>query len=740
MDTDQVKYKYLKQYFGHDGFRSGQEELVDNILGGRDVLGIMPTGAGKSVCYQLPALMMKGVTVVISPLISLMKDQVNSLIQAGVSSAYINSSLTAAQYETAMARAKKGAYKIIYVAPERLDTASFSSFAAEAEISMIAVDEAHCVSQWGQDFRPSYLKIRAFAETLPKRPVIAAFTATATDAVKLDIEKMLGLREPFSVTTGFDRKNLYFAVSEPKDKLGETERLVRAAGEASGIIYCSTRKNTELVCEHMNSVGIPCTRYHAGLSDEERRKNQDDFLYDRVRLMAATNAFGMGIDKSNVSFVIHYNMPKNLESYYQEAGRAGRDGSEAVCTLLFSRRDVQTCRFLIENSNDNPDIDPATLEKLRERDYKRLNDMVKYCTTTDCLRQYILRYFGEKSGDMCAKCSNCAAGFTTEDVTLAAQKILSCVYRLAQRRLHMSATVVTDILRGSKNKRVMNFGLDELSTYGIMTDTPALKIRAVIEGLCDRGYLRRGEYEALILTNKAREILFEGGTLSMAFKKSVAETAPKAASTERASGERISENPELFSRLRELRLKLAEEAKVPAYIIFSDATLHDMCQKLPKDKTEFLYVSGVGKSKAERFGDAFTGEIRAWLAEKNGAASSETGELAMARRKKSMTPPRTEKKRKTAPANPMTLPQIAREKAAERGIGEGDAENAIRTFLLENGYLERRGGELYVTPKGGLNGIAMSTKCSSDGARLTVIEYRKAAQKLINDFADEIFR
>ncbi len=347
-NINSIKYGILKRFFGHDSFRNGQEQLIDNILSGRDVLGVMPTGAGKSVCYQIPALMLEGITIVISPLISLMKDQVNSLIQAGISSAYLNSSLTQQQYETALSRAKQGAYKIIYVAPERLDTPAFRSFSESVKISMIAVDEAHCVSQWGQDFRPSYLNIRDFFEALPQRPIICAFTATATDAVKKDIVKMLDLKDPFTITTGFDRKNLYFAVSEPKDKLAETERLVRAAGEMSGIIYCSTRKNTELVCDYLNQHGLPCTRYHAGLTDEERRKNQDDFLYDRVRLMSATNAFGMGIDKSNVSFVIHYNMPKNLESYYQEAGRAGRDGSEASCTLLFSRQDVRTCRVVID--------------------------------------------------------------------------------------------------------------------------------------------------------------------------------------------------------------------------------------------------------------------------------------------------------------------------------------------------------------------------------------------------------
>lgn len=753
------KYRLLKQFFGHESFRSGQEELADSILSGRDAVGIMPTGAGKSVCYQLPALMLGGITIVISPLISLMKDQVNSLIQSGVGCAYINSSLTRAQYETAMSRAAQGAYKIIYAAPERLDSPSFKNFAQSANISLIAVDEAHCVSQWGQDFRPSYLKIREFCESLPRRPVVAAFTATATAAVKRDIINMLGLRDPYSVTTGFDRKNLYFAVSEPKDKLAETERLIRAAGEASGIVYCSTRKNTELVCDYLNEHGLPCTRYHAGLSDEERRRNQDDFIYDRVRIMAATNAFGMGIDKSNVSFVIHYNMPKNLESYYQEAGRAGRDGSEAVCTLLFARKDVQTCRFLIENSSDSAELDDETARRLKERDYKRLNDMVRYCTGADCLRHYILNYFGEKSGTMCAKCSNCAAGFESEDVTLAAQKILSCVYRLAQRNLQMNAAAVAEILRGAKTKRIKQFNLEDLSTYGIAADLPALKIRAIIEELCGRGYMRRGDFESLILTNKARGVLFEGEHITMNFKRSTAGSEISAVSR-RAAAE-TAERPELFSLLRQLRTKLAEEAEVPAYIIFSDATLRDMCRRLPTTEEDFMQVSGVGKSKTERYGAAFTAEIARWM-EENGVdrsqADTDGAAVALDRRRKSQKPSAKSKAYKTGKSSksgkssggenaatkrryssPKLLSEISAEQAARLGLSPELAAHAIEAYLLLGGYLERRGGELRVTPRGGLHGIAMSTKCES-GSRTTVIEYKAAAQRLIDEHIDEIFR
>ncbi|MBP3271644.1 MAG: DNA helicase RecQ [Ruminococcus sp.] len=636
-----AKYALLKKYFGHEGFRNGQESLVDNIMSGHDVLGIMPTGAGKSVCYQLPALMMHGITVVVSPLISLMKDQVNSLIQQGIPTAYINSSLTPQQIDLALSRASEGAYKIVYVAPERLSTPSFRGFAQSAEISVIAVDEAHCVSQWGQDFRPAYLGIPEFAESLPVRPVVAAFTATATAAVKKDIASLLHLHDPFTVTTGFDRQNLYFAVSEPKDKLAETVRLVSGYADRSGIVYCATRKNTELVCDALNDAGIPCTRYHAGLSDEERRKNQDDFLYDRVRVMAATNAFGMGIDKSNVSFVIHYNMPKNLEAYYQEAGRAGRDGSEASCTLLFSRQDVRTNRFLIDNSKDTSDLDPDTAELLRRRDYKRLDIMTKYCTTADCLRHYILDYFGEKSGTMCCKCSNCAADFITEDVTLPARKILSCVFRLARRGQRMGDSFVADVLHGSKSKRVKDLHADELSTYGIMTDTPVLKIRAIINGLADRGYMRRGDYGELILTTRARELLFEDVHLSMPFKKSAA--APQAG-TKRTSSPH-EEHPDLFERLRNLRSELADAANVPAYIIFSDAALHDMCRRLPRDYGEFLLISGVGQTKAERYGEQFTDLISTYVRETGAkpVRTSDTPEDVLARRRRSQQPPSPKK-------------------------------------------------------------------------------------------------
>ena len=471
------KHTILKQYFGYSSFRQGQEELTDALLAGRDVLGIMPTGAGKSLCYQVPALMFRGVTIVVSPLVSLMKDQVNALVQQGVSAAYLNRSLTDAQYRKALQYAGSGRYKIIYVAPERLGTAGFQAMCSRINISMVAVDESHCVSQWGQDFRPSYLNIGSFIEQLGCRPVVGAFTATATEEVKRDIIHMLGLRRPTVVTTGFDRPNLYFGVLRPKDKDEKLLELLREREQRSGIVYCSTRKGVEEVCDLLNSRGIAATRYHAGLEDAERVRNQEDFVYDRKQVMVATNAFGMGIDKSNVSFVIHYNMPKNLESYYQEAGRAGRDGSEADCILLYSKRDVQTCRYFIESTESNPDLSPEQNAAFRQKEEERLKHMIFYCTTSDCLRGYMLRYFGDAYKDSCGKCSNCLTDYETADVTVEAQKILSCIIKTGQL---YGAGVVADVLRGVLSDKIRAAKLDKQSTFGIMKEARAIEIKALM--------------------------------------------------------------------------------------------------------------------------------------------------------------------------------------------------------------------------------------------------------------------
>ncbi|MDE7302105.1 MAG: DNA helicase RecQ [Oscillospiraceae bacterium] len=604
------KHDILREYFGHTGFRNGQEELIDNILAGRDVLGVMPTGAGKSICYQVPALAMSGVTVVVSPLISLMADQVAALVTAGVKAAYINSSLTYPQYCEVFRRAREGRYKIIYVAPERLLTEEFLSLSAELEISMLTVDEAHCVSQWGQDFRPSYLKIAEYVSTLSRRPVVSAFTATATGEVRGDIVQMLGLNDPFVITTGFDRKNLYFGVLRPSDKFSELSKIIRRNGDRTGIVYCLTRKNVEEVCERLCAAGVAATRYHAGLSDEERKANQEDFICDRRTVMVATNAFGMGIDKSNVSYVVHYGMPKNIEGYYQEAGRAGRDGEPAECILLYSGQDVRTNRFLIENSDDNPEMTEEMRAEVRERDLQRLKEMTFYSTTSGCLREFILRYFGERSPSYCGNCSNCNANFETMDITVEAQKIVSCVYRVNASGRSFGRSMIADILNGSKRERVISLGFDKLSTYGIMSDMTQKRIVKMIDFLIENGWLalEGDEYAVVKTTPKSAEIVRGRTSVEMKLEK-------EAPAVEKKPAADYGVNMGLFGELRKLRSEFAAAEKVPAYIIFSDAALKDMCRKLPVTEQEFLTVSGVGRKKAERYGEVFCTLIEQYAAE-----------------------------------------------------------------------------------------------------------------------------
>ena len=607
----------LKQYFGYDTFREGQRPLIDSVLKGRDVLGIMPTGAGKSMCFQIPALMMEGITLVISPLISLMKDQVGALNQAGVHAAFLNSSLTMGQYVKALRLAKEGRYKIIYVAPERLETEGFLEFALSenVHISFLAVDEAHCVSQWGQDFRPSYLKIMEFLKKLSYRPVVGAYTATATEDVRDDIMDILELQNPYVMTTGFDRENLHFAVKKPVDKYKELvhylkDREKKFSG-SSGIIYCLTRKNVEDICYRLRKEGFSVTRYHAGLSDEERKENQEDFIYDRRQIMVATNAFGMGIDKSDVRFVIHYNMPKNMESYYQEAGRAGRDGEPAECILYYEPMDVRTNRFFIENGEDNEELDEFTRQLVKERDIERLKQMTFYCFTSECLRHYILKYFGENSSGYCGNCLNCMTQFEEVDITNEARAIIHC---MDANRMNYGVSTIIDILRGAKNQKILSKGLNQNPEYGTLSQITVARLRQIIQELMYQGYLELSgdQYPVIQTTRKSAEFQQNNRTLVMKLAKEKEQEEVSGRKQKRGSRKKagaaamLSEKDlELFETLRVLRREIAEEEKVPPYMIFSDKTLALMSAAHPANLEEMLRISGVGEFKLQKYGERF---------------------------------------------------------------------------------------------------------------------------------------
>ena len=552
------KYQVLKETFGYTTFRQGQERLVDSPLSGRDVLGIMPTGAGKSICFQVPALLFPGITIVVSPLISLMKDQVSALNAAGIHAAYINSSLTEGQFRKAMEFARQGRYKIIYAAPERLMTESFLALAQEVPISMVAVDEAHCISQWGQDFRPSYLKIVDFIQQLPMRPVLAAYTATATKAVKEDILCILGLKNPDVLVTGYDRKNLYFAVEKPKNKTEALLEYLRRNSEKSGIIYCNTRKTVEEVHQELVQAGYPVVRYHAGLSEEEKKQNQEDFIYDAAPIMVATNAFGMGIDKSNVRFVIHYNMPKDIESYYQEAGRAGRDGEPGECILYYGGQDVKMNEFLIEQQVSNEELGREEQEVIRERNYERLRKMTFYCFTNECLRDYILRYFGEYGGNYCGNCRNCLTEFQDVDVTEEAAGILNMTLSSGQR---YGIQAVIDAVHGSDSAKVRQFRLQENPYYGVLKDRTIVRLRQILNDLLVKEYLwlTPGDYPVLKLGEKGREFLQEKDSAQVFLK--LPKEQEKAETKQKAQKKRAVEDvkyPELFEILRQYRYQMAQ--------------------------------------------------------------------------------------------------------------------------------------------------------------------------------------
>lgn len=585
--------EYLEKYYGYKSFRKGQENIISTILEKQDVLAIMPTGGGKSICYQIPALMLDGMTIVISPLISLMKDQVDTLKDMGIKGAFINSSLSSAEENAIIDEIKKGDIKILYIAPERLESYDFINIISDCSISQIAIDEAHCISQWGHDFRSSYRKISGFINLLKIRPIVTAFTATASEEVREDIIRLLNLKHPKVFITGFDRENLTINIVKGGDKKAYMCNYIENNKDVSGIVYAATRKEVEHVYELLTSKGYSVRYYHAGMSEEDRKNSQEDYIYDRVNIMVATNAFGMGIDKPNIRYVIHYNMPKNIEAYYQEIGRAGRDGEKSECILLFSPQDIQVQKYLIEHSIEN-------LER-KTNQYKKLQQMVDFVYSNDCYRKYILSCFGENYPNDCGNCSNCLNEGEIIDKTVDAQKVLSCIYRM---KIKFGAGMIIDVLRGSKNKKILQFGFDKLSTYGIMKDYSTEQLKNFINTLISHGYISviEGTYPVLSLNSTSREILV--GDKKVEFK-------------EFKSEKKVSENNELFEILKEIRRELASENKVPPYVIFGDAALKEMSVTYPVNKEEMLKISGVGEVKYSKYGKVFADAIKKFVLENN---------------------------------------------------------------------------------------------------------------------------
>ena len=602
------KLQILKTYFGYDSFRPGQEEMIDQILAGRDALGIMPTGAGKSLCYQVPALMFPGITIVISPLISLMMDQVKALNEAGIHAAYINSSLTENQVAKALEFAKAGRYKIVYAAPERLETPRFLDFACHAEISMITVDEAHCISQWGQDFRPSYVRIVSFIQQLPMRPIVTAFTATATKRVQTDIQAVLRLQDPYVAVTGFDRENLYFEVQRTKEKKERIREYLEKHPGESGIIYCATRKNVDELYLFLESAGFSTGRYHAGMENEARRNSQEDFIYDRIQVMIATNAFGMGIDKSNVRYVLHYNMPQSLENYYQEAGRAGRDSEPAECIIYYSPQDVVINQFLLENKENYGEYTIEEMQNIQAQDRERLQKMITYCTTTGCLRNYILGYFGESGKEPCGNCSNCLEELEEMDAAEAAANIIECVRESGQR---FGINMIAGTLLGENTAKIRNYRMNENPCYGKQSKLGQERVKEIIQTMLERGYLfqTKDKYALLKLTDISEELLHRTEPFWVAYRKPEGQKPVKKRRA-KAIGDLNEKAQHLFEALRKLRSELAKDRSIPPYMVASDKTLHDMCVKIPLTNEEMLTVNGMGAKKLEQYGEAFLYCIR----------------------------------------------------------------------------------------------------------------------------------
>ena len=737
--------KVLKQYFGYESFREGQEILVQSILKGRDALGIMPTGAGKSICYQVPALILPGITIVISPLISLMKDQVSALNEAGIHAAYINSSLSAKQVSLALNYAKTGRYRIIYVAPERLETAEFLDFALNSDISMITVDEAHCISQWGQDFRPSYLKIVKFIEVLPKRPVISAYTATATKEVMEDIICVLKLKTPELVVTGFDRKNLYFEVRTPKNKDAEVLDYVKNHPQEGGIIYCNTRNNVDELRELLCRNGIEAARYHAGMGDTERNQNQEDFIYDRKQVMVATNAFGMGIDKSNVRYVIHYNMPKNMEGYYQEAGRAGRDGEAAECILLYGAKDVQINRFLIERGNENEELTSGDRQLVLERDMERLKKMTFYCFTRECLREYILHYFGQYGKCTCNNCSNCLGTYEETDVTEISKDLIGCIKESGQR---YGINVIVSTLLGKRTAKITVNQMIQSSYYGKRAQESEAYLKQILNKLLVEGYLSvtNDKFSVIKLTGMSAEILEDKTTVI--YKLPAGHEADKASSKGKAlhrSEILTSRGLSLFHQLRQVRNEIAAEEGMPPYIIFSDKTLTDMCVKLPFYKEEMLTVSGVGENKYQKFGQRFLKAIEGFTnGKKEILHYEEIPEEAVVppaagRRRKQEFCLTEEMKEAFQMQGTVTISQFVDElnEMREKDSMKKLTSTKLTARLREEDYLIDRYNEAYgntitlPTEKGRKAGITTSKRVSQRGNEYEVIMYDENARQLL---------